>query len=54
MIFMPRANSGCVFLMKYVLSFTLWNFEMVISLSLCLVSKDVELIISAIVSMNSA
>ena len=26
----------------------------VISLSLCLVSKDVELIISAIVSMNSA
>ena len=39
MVFMPRASSGCVFLMKYVLSFTLWNFGMVISLSLCLVSS---------------
>ena len=54
MVFMPRASSGCVFLMKYVLSFTIWNFGMVISVSMCLVSRDVELIISANVSMNSA
>ena len=54
MIFVPRASSGCVFLMKYVLSYILWNFGMVMSLSLSLVSKDVELIMSAIVSMNSA